>query len=161
MQRLIILRHAKSCWDNPQLRDHQRPLNKRGRKSAIAVGAELLRLDMMPELVLSSDSARTRETWSLMKDNFPNPKIRFLSELYHASSLTIAETVSNNSNISSLMIIAHNPGCSNVLNDLTGEYHRFPTGMAACLEKESAESIWRIGKIILPRELMGKSTKKE
>ena len=157
VQRLILLRHAKSCWDNPQLRDHQRPLNKRGRKSAVAVGKELAKLGLFPELVLSSDSERTRETWSLMEENFPESEVKFLPELYHSSSSTISEiALSNTTDGSTIMIIAHNPGCSNALNVLAREYHRFPTGMAACLSKENSEKLWEIDNLILPRQLLEK-----
>ena len=58
-KRLILLRHAKSAWDNPSIADFERPLSNRGRKAAPLVGAYLGRHGLVPGLVLAS-SARSR-----------------------------------------------------------------------------------------------------
>ena len=63
---LILTRHAKSSWDAPVASDHDRPLNKRGRKSAPAIGTWLKQNGWLPDEVISSTSARTRETWDRM-----------------------------------------------------------------------------------------------
>lgn len=55
------MRHAKSSWSHGG-RDHDRPLNDRGRRAAKAVGAVLRARKFMPDMIWSSDSARTRET---------------------------------------------------------------------------------------------------
>ena len=57
---LILTRHAKSSWDDPFLNDHDRPLNKRGRKSAPVIAGWLRENGWLPDEVLSSTSARTR-----------------------------------------------------------------------------------------------------
>ena len=41
MKRLLILRHAKSSWKDPDLPDHDRPLNKRGKQDAPLMGKVL------------------------------------------------------------------------------------------------------------------------
>ena len=64
--RLILMRHAKSSWDSPGLDDHERPLNGRGCRSAKAIGAWLNDHGYLPDLVLSSDAERTRETWGIV-----------------------------------------------------------------------------------------------
>ena len=53
-RRLIVMRHAKSSWKNPKLRDHQRPLNKRGRRDAPRVARALRKAGWVPDAVLSS-----------------------------------------------------------------------------------------------------------
>ncbi len=63
-RRLIVMRHAKSSWKHAGLTDHQRPLNKRGRKDAPRVARALIERGWTPRRVLSSDAARTRETWA-------------------------------------------------------------------------------------------------
>ena len=60
------MRHAKSSWKYPDLSDHERPLKKRGRKAAVTVANELIRLEWVPDKLFSSDSARTKETWAKM-----------------------------------------------------------------------------------------------
>jgi len=42
MKILLLLRHAKSSWDDPALPDHDRPLTERGKKDAKRIG-QLLR----------------------------------------------------------------------------------------------------------------------
>ncbi|XP_031266920.1 uncharacterized protein At3g52155, chloroplastic-like isoform X2 [Pistacia vera] len=54
VRRLILLRHAKSSWENPSLRDHDRPLSKAGRDDAIKVSQKLQQLGWIPQLILSS-----------------------------------------------------------------------------------------------------------
>jgi len=71
-KRLIIMRHAKSSWTSGAATDHQRPLNKRGRRDAPRIGARLQHLGWLPDLVIASDSERTRETWQRMKVEFPH-----------------------------------------------------------------------------------------
>ena len=62
-RRLIVLRHAKSAWDTDAATDHERPLNKRGRRDALRVAEKIAKLGWQPEQVISSDAERTRETW--------------------------------------------------------------------------------------------------
>ena len=64
--RLLLLRHAKSSWDDAGLADHDRPLAKRGRRAAERVGAYLRTSDLLPDLVLCSSARRTQETLELL-----------------------------------------------------------------------------------------------
>jgi len=65
MLRLILIRHAKSGWDNPELADHDRPLAPRGRKAAVWLGDTLRTEGWVPDLILCSTALRTRETVEL------------------------------------------------------------------------------------------------
>ena len=91
-----------------------------------------------PDLVLSSSSARTRETFALFENALGEKlEVRFLDDLYHSSSILILNLVQNApSDVSSLMLIAHNPGMHDAalrfLGDATGFDkarldHNFPT----------------------------------
>ncbi|MEE3242683.1 MAG: histidine phosphatase family protein, partial [Candidatus Thermoplasmatota archaeon] len=75
ISRLILMRHAKSSWKYPDLSDHERPLNKRGRKAAVKVAKELIRLEWIPDKLYSSDSERTKETWSRMNKHIDGVKV--------------------------------------------------------------------------------------
>ena len=55
---LLVLRHAKSSWSRPELTDHDRPLNKRGKRSAPLMGALLDEQDIVPDLIISSTARR-------------------------------------------------------------------------------------------------------
>ncbi|SVD45796.1 uncharacterized protein METZ01_LOCUS398650, partial [marine metagenome] len=47
---LLILRHAKSSWNNLDLPDYDRPLNKRGKRDAPRMGDFLRHQDLVPDL---------------------------------------------------------------------------------------------------------------
>jgi phosphohistidine phosphatase len=62
MKKLIIVRHAKSSWDNPDLDDFDRPLNKRGLKDAPRMGKRLKEKHITPDILLSSPAERALAT---------------------------------------------------------------------------------------------------
>lgn len=105
-KRLILMRHAKSSWDDPWRDDHARPLNNRGRRSAAALGDWLRSKGYVPDAVLSSDSRRTRETFAgLGLDLTPD----FLPGLYHAEAEAMLDVLRDATGRCVLMI-GHNPG---------------------------------------------------
>ena len=86
MKKLILLRHAKSSWENPSLEDHERPLNPRGRRAAPVIAGWLEARAHLPDAVLCSPSVRTRETWERMAEAVPAlPRPQIVEGLYHAS----------------------------------------------------------------------------
>ena len=62
MKTLLVLRHAKSSWNDPALDDHERPLNKRGRRDAPRMGELVREYGLIPDVVISSDAVRARLT---------------------------------------------------------------------------------------------------
>ena len=62
MRQLLLLRHAKSSWDDPALSDHARPLNARGRRAATAMAQAMRELGLAPDIVLVSSARRTLQT---------------------------------------------------------------------------------------------------
>jgi phosphohistidine phosphatase len=58
MKTLLIMRHAKSSWKDPDLSDHDRPLNKRGKHDAPRMGKLLKDEDLVPALIISSTAAK-------------------------------------------------------------------------------------------------------
>lgn len=135
MKQVILMRHAKSDWNNRALTDHQRPLNGRGKRDAPVLGTEIVKYGIIPEVILVSDAQRTKETWELLHKNFPNAKTVFLSELYHASANTLVNTIKTTDNlVDTLMIIAHNPGMTNVFSYLADIFiDNVPTSGVGCL----------------------------
>ncbi|WP_425045056.1 SixA phosphatase family protein [Primorskyibacter sp. S87] len=112
---LILTRHAKSSWDTPGLPDHDRPLNKRGRNSATAIGIWLRENGWTPDELLSSSSARTRETWDRM--GFSATDTTFTRALYHASSTAMLDVLYGASG-KTVMMLGHNPGITGFAADL-------------------------------------------
>ncbi|MHC0054284.1 SixA phosphatase family protein [Actibacterium sp. D379-3] len=108
--RLILVRHAKSSWDDPTQDDHERPLNRRGQRAAPAVAAWLAERGHRPAEVVSSTARRTLETWERMAPAFPNDTLmRREPALYHASSETML-SVLHHCAASPVLMLGHNPG---------------------------------------------------
>lgn len=106
---LILIRHAKSSWDTPHS-DHDRPLNKRGQRSARAVGEWLSAQGHEPLEALCSDAVRTRETLDLMLDCWAgDPEVSHLSALYGAGPEGIMQVL-RSATAPRVAIIGHNPG---------------------------------------------------
>lgn len=134
MKNLILVRHAKSSWNNAQLSDFDRPLNDRGNEDKRTMGTRLKARNEGVELILSSSSKRTTQTSIALAKaiNYPTEAIQFQEEIYHASVATMMQHINAVSNtIDTLMLVGHNPGISLLCDYLCGSYLDFPTlGMA-------------------------------
>ncbi|MCA9071607.1 MAG: histidine phosphatase family protein, partial [Planctomycetaceae bacterium] len=85
MKTLFLMRHAKSSWKDESLPDHDRPLNKRGKRDAPRMGQLLLEQGVHPDRWLSSTALRARRTAELLAETLQFAgEIEFRSELYHA-----------------------------------------------------------------------------
>lgn len=107
---LILIRHAKSDWDDPRLDDFDRPLNPRGRRSAEAVGRWLAARGHVPDACLLSGALRTVETWEILSSAFPAPpRAREDRRLYHAPREVILDVL-RRAEGTTVALIGHNPG---------------------------------------------------
>jgi phosphohistidine phosphatase len=104
--RLILMRHAKSGWDDPLLGDHDRPLSPRGILSARALARWLNQTGLQPDRVLCSTAQRTRETLALLDLDQP---VEFLGDLYLAGEDTLMDIIQAQHS-GTLLVVAHNPG---------------------------------------------------
>ncbi len=160
-RRLIVMRHAKSSWSDGALTDHQRPLNKRGRRDAPRIAAALESRGWAPEVVLSSDSNRTRQTWERMANQFlPEVKVTWLPAFYHGRPGDVLEEVSAlPDEIKKALVLGHNPGWETTVRVLSGRDERMTTANAALLEAEgcwqdlAAPDAWELVTVIRPKEL--------
>jgi len=62
MQTLLLMRHAKSSWDDAAISDYDRPLNARGRRAAPRMGQLLREEGLVPDLIVTSSARRALET---------------------------------------------------------------------------------------------------
>ena len=153
------MRHAKSSWKYYDLSDHERPLNKRGRKAAVKIAKELIRLEWIPNKLYSSDSTRTKETWAKMNKHIKEVDVEFSHKFYHSKPKKIMKNIPDDLEHENIMILSHNPGCADFLEYLCGEWHRMPTAATALLTiKDSTKSWkedknWILEELLLPREL--------
>lgn len=160
-RRLIVMRHAKSSWDNESMSDHERPLNDRGRKEAPEVARKLVELGWVPDLVLSSDSERTRETWECMEGVFEeNIEVAWLSEFYHGGMNEVFEALEDLDDEETVLVLGHNPGWEGVVTWLSADSITMTTANAALLEADGEswdevleQGAWELIDVIRPKEL--------
>lgn len=132
-----LIRHAKSDWNYPGLRDHDRPLNPRGRKNAPDMAQRLLTRYGRVDAVLCSDAKRTQETMSFFRDAgcFTNDSIQLHSALYHAHHSVLEQTIQTLSNeIESVIVFGHNPGISELTSIWSQSSMHMPTCSIASFE---------------------------
>ena len=111
MPQLLLLRHAKSAWDDPALSDHARPLNARGRRAAAAMGAAMRELGLAPSLVLVSSSRRTLQTLEGLGPLAGPPRVEPTDDLYLAPWPRLLEALrAVPDETACALLIAHNPG---------------------------------------------------
>jgi phosphohistidine phosphatase len=118
MKELIIMRHAKSDWDNESLSDFERPLNERGNISAPLVAQELLERNFSPDKIFSSSATRAKETAKLVAKvfNIPAKSIEFDMRFYSGFKNDYFLYIQHLSNdINKAMIIGHNPNIENII----------------------------------------------
>jgi len=161
--RLILIRHAKSSWDDPFQDDHARVLNKRGRDAARAIGTWLQAKGHEPDHVLVSDAARTVETAELILPCLnSDPTVDYLPALYHASPDTVLDLAQRRTD-GCIAIIAHNPGIGMLARALTAkapDHRRFddyPTCATTVIDFNGPVSIGNgvVVDFVVPRDLIG------
>lgn len=136
MKTLYLLRHAKSSWDEPGQSDHERPLNKRGRKAAPRMGELMAERDLLPDAIFCSTAVRAKETLEhiVSSSGYCGP-VTYEERLYLAPVETYLELLEEiDDDISSVMTIAHNPGMAGVFAYFTGRGIHFPTAALARIE---------------------------
>jgi phosphohistidine phosphatase len=136
MKTLLILRHAKSSWKDEEVGDHDRPLNKRGKRDAPRMGERLKEADLQPELIISSTAKRARKTASKVAHQCGyQGVIELHGTLYLAPPGAYLEALRHvDDAIHRVMIVGHNPGLEQLLAMLTGQQVLLPTATLAHVE---------------------------
>lgn len=114
---LILVRHAKSDWGSPELGDHERPLNDRGRRDAPEMARRFAASGVLPQAILSSTAVRARTTARHFGDAL-GLEIDERSELYGASARTLLATAAD-AGEPSVMLVAHDPGMTLLAEQLS------------------------------------------
>lgn len=133
MRTLTLMRHAKSSWDEPDLSDHERPLNKRG-KNAIVVMADRLKMSgYRPDLLVVSTALRARETAKRFAKQYGGTiGLKEEPQLYAASPETYEKIIRmTDDRVEHLMIVAHNPEMETVVALMAGSDYAMPTAAYA------------------------------
>jgi phosphohistidine phosphatase len=167
---LLLLRHAKSSWDDPALDDHARPLTPRGIRAARRIGEYLQDEHVRLDLVLCSSARRARQTFEELQPTVEDvAEAQIVDELYGASaSMILQQLRAIDGAVSSVLVIGHNPGMEDLASDLAGDGDpaamtqlrtKFPTAAIAILDLGSTEwaglgpGAGHLTALVVPREL--------
>jgi phosphohistidine phosphatase len=145
MQTLMLKRHAKSSWDQPELDDLDRPLAPRGQEAAPLIARYMKGSKLQPDLVLCSPAARVRETWQLMTPVLGRTvDCKTLRTIYPGASSRLLEALRRAAaEVGTLMLIGHNPGLGRLATGLCGSgpkkplermRSKFPTAALAVID---------------------------
>lgn len=133
---LLLLRHAKSSWDDEAVSDHDRPLNPRGKKAAPRMGKLLRELGLVPDAIVTSTANRAHSTALLAADaaGFHGPLIPDPS-LYLASPERYILVASRaRDEVEKLLLVGHNPGIELLVEQLTARPQAMPTAALAIID---------------------------
>jgi phosphohistidine phosphatase len=169
MHQLLLLRHAKSSWDDQGVADRARPLNRRGERAAAAVGRAMSELGLVPGLILASPARRSMQTLAALAPFPGRTRIETPEPLYLARVPDLFEILrSVAESVAGVLVIGHNPGLHELAVALVGESvptadaerlcQRFPT---AALAEFAIAGRWRdlgpggarLVRLLLPRDL--------
>lgn len=145
-KRLILIRHAKSAWDDPMTPDHDRPLAPRGQAAARDLGQWLASRGYIPQEVLCSDALRTRETWQGIAAMLPDTPAPVLKPALYQASSDVMLAVLRHASGDTVAVLGHNPGIAEFAERLVAhpplgtEFEHYPTG--ATLVAEFAIESW-------------------
>ena len=161
MKTLLVLRHAKSSWKDASVSDHDRPLNKRGMRTAPRMGRLLADEDLVPDAVFCSTARRARDTAELVTAaaGFEG-KIEYRDDLYHAApDAYLAAAAAVKGDPDRVMVVGHNPGMEMLVRVLAGHAEAFPTAALAVIDldidewTEAPEADGHLVNLWRPREL--------
>lgn len=170
-RRIMILRHAKSAWDDPSLTDFDRPLAARGRRAVAVMGAYFREERLVPSIVLCSPARRALETWEgiapLLGITIP---VRAERELYIASPARLLARLQRlEDDVSSVCIVGHHTSIDVLAQRLSGTGdpraikrlgEKFPTAALAVIDvklrswPELSEGAGQLERFVTPKELV-------
>jgi phosphohistidine phosphatase len=131
MKIIILVRHAKSSWNHPDLTDRLRPLNARGERDAPDMGQRIVAHGIRPSLIITSPATRAWTTARIIASEigYPTEFLQREDSLYLASlDDLLAAVVAQDVGFNSLMVVGHNPGLTEFANFLIpGLTNNLPT----------------------------------
>ena len=139
MKRVFILRHAKSSWSNPNLKDYDRPLKKRGKEDAKLIGEFLKKSQIKIDKIISSGAKRAKKTAKKVAKELGVEKIFIDDSLYMCGVEDILKVIQNSDDsLSSILIVSHNLAVSDFIYNFIPEskFEWIPTAGLVGLEFE-------------------------
>ena len=166
MKRLLLIRHAKSSWRDATLEDHERPLNKRGRRDAPRLGAAIAARHGAPELMLTSDAARALATVEGILQGMPSDQAAQVvtercADFYLSGTEAVRRRIATlDESLQCVACVGHNPDWELLASTLCGERIEMTTGNVVTLfttlpwvEAAWRDGLWTLEEHIKPRHL--------
>ncbi|MBL7697053.1 MAG: histidine phosphatase family protein [Chitinophagaceae bacterium] len=122
MKTLLLIRHAKSSWDDISLSDEERPLNDRGKKNAPEMAKRLLKKHIAIDVILSSPAKRAKTTAEYFADEYDIKKkhIILVPGLYMASHDAFVKAIREApEDAKSIAVFSHNDGITQFASTLS------------------------------------------
>ena len=167
MKTLLILRHAKSSWDIPDISDYERPLNDRGRTTAPYMGRLIADRGLVPEMIISSPARRAADTAKLAAEAMGlKGEPAYDERIYEASPQALRQVAAEvDDTLESILLVGHNPGIEGFIRFLSGKDESVPTAALAVLRldidrwENIAQASAALVELIRPKEEMRKAGK--
>ncbi|MEW6736951.1 MAG: histidine phosphatase family protein [Acidobacteriota bacterium] len=136
MKTLLLLRHAKSSWDDSSQRDFDRPLSERGQRDAPRMGKQLSLSGPIPDLILCSPAVRAQQTLTaFIQAAHCKVNIKFDERIYGAQSAQLIKIVRElPDTCATVLMVGHNPGFEELAARLTAIPEHMPTAALVCIE---------------------------
>jgi len=162
MKTLILMRHAKSDWSGPDVQDHDRPLNARGKKAAAHMASYFMDNGLLPDMALCSTAKRARQTLdALLEAAGDDLPVHYRRALYFTSPDVILDEIRDTpASVNNLMLVGHNPDTQAMALHLASDAHdpgvvamarKFPTGAAAIFRFDVnhwQDIVWGAGSLL-------------
>lgn len=141
MKQILLMRHAKAGWENPLLKDFDRPLTERGIKDAFAMGEFIRKSGYLPDMIISSPAKRANQTSTLCVKgaSLSEELISWNREFYYGTVDDYLKAINSaTENRDTIMLIGHNPLMENIagllLSAETNGMMKMSTATLICLE---------------------------
>ena len=150
MKEVYLVRHAKSSWADPEQKDHDRPLNSRGKKDAPHMAARMAKSGLRVDGIVTSSAKRARQTARAFTEAFGLSKSQVIKEkkLYHAGPKTIEKVIQDlPKDWNTVLVFGHNPGFTEAANVMQNDDYlgNVPTaGVVGCVLKTKKWSKWKL-----------------
>jgi len=154
---LLLMRHAKSDWNDAHLHDKDRTLNARGQASAPLMAEWLISNNLLPDIVICSSAVRTQQTLKLMLACWSTqdrlnagivlPEVMIEDQLYLATDNTILALASGQPKLASkqcIMMLGHNPGMETLASKMSERTIEMPTAAIAVFESNESNQTWPV-----------------
>ncbi len=121
---IVLIRHAKSSWDDPTLRDFDRPLNDRGYSDAPFMGKQLAMHGLHFDRVIASPSKRTTQTLQYVSKEagIRESIITWDSTVFHSTAENLLRLLENlDPSVHTVAVVGHNPSMTQLANLLQSD----------------------------------------